>query len=338
MMDTANKRKEMPANLPPQYREAEAKLKTARTPEEKIAILQEMLAIMPKHKGTDHLKADLRSRISKLEHLRSSKKTRARGDSRFMLEKEGAAQVAVVGPPNCGKSSLVSALTNAPVEVAAYPFTTGFPTPGMMDYEDIGIQIVDLPPITRDFLQWWQTALIRSADLTVLVCDLASDSFLEDAEMVIERLDNSRISLTNRVPEQKEIGRAYKPAIIVASKLDVENSEHRLVLLKEKFQEEFAVLAVSTETGEGIEVLPGAIFSKLRIVRVYTKPPGKPPSTADPIILPKGSTVKDAAKSIHKDFSRRMKYTRKWGKGAFDGQRVEKDHVLEDGDILEFHI
>ena len=199
----------MPANLPPQYKEVEAKLKAARTPEEKIAILQEMLAIMPKHKGTDHLRADLRTRISKLEKIRSSKRTKSRAESRFMVEREGAAQVVVVGPPNCGKSSLVSALTNAPVEIADYPFATGLPTPGMMNFEDVGIQIVDMPPITQDFLQWWQSALVRSADLTILVCDLASDSVLEDAEMVIERLDSSRISLTNTVPEEKEIGRAY---------------------------------------------------------------------------------------------------------------------------------
>jgi len=328
----------MPANLPPQYKEVEAKLKTAKTPEEKIAILQEMLAIMPKHKGTDHLKADLRTRISKLEKIRSSKRTKSRAESRFMVEREGAAQVVVVGPPNCGKSSLVSVLTNAPVEVADYPFTTGLPTPGMMNFEDVGIQIVDMPPITRDFLQWWQSALVRSADLTILVCDLASDSVLEDAEMVMERLDNSRISLTNRVPEEREIGRAYKPTIVVATKLDEGNSRSRLSVLEEKFKDQFAVLAVSTKTGEAVESLPGEIFSRLAIVRVYTKPPGKPASMTDPIILPRGSTVRDAAKSIHKDFARNMKYTRKWGEGAFDGQRVEKDHVLQDGDILEFHI
>jgi len=328
----------MPANLPPQYKEAEAKLRTAKTPEEKIAILLEMLAIMPKHKGTDHLKADLRTRISKLEKIRSSKKTKSRAESRFMVEKEGAAQVVVVGPPNCGKSSLVSVLTNAPVEVADYPFTTGLPTPGMMKYENVGIQIVDMPPITREFLQWWQSALVRSADLTILVCDLATNSLLEDTEMVIERLDNSRISLTNTVPEEKEIGRAYKPTIVVATKLDEGDSRSRLGTLEERFGDKFTVLGVSTETGEGIESLPGEIFSRLAILRVYTKPPGKPASMTDPVILPKGSTVKDAAKSIHKDFARNMKYTRKWGKGAFDGQRVEKDHVLEDGDVLEFHI
>lgn len=328
----------MPANLPPQYKEVEAKLKTAKTPEEKIAILQEMLAIMPKHKGTDHLKADLRTRISKLEKIRSSKRAKSRAESRFMVEKEGAAQVVVVGPPNCGKSSLVSVLTNASVEVADYPFTTGLPTPGMMKYEDVSIQVVDMPPITHDFLQWWQSALVRSADLTILVCDLSSDSVLEDAEMVIERLDGSRISLTNRVPEEKEIGRAYKPTIVVATKLDETDSHSRLGILKERFRERFDILSVSTETKEGIETLPEEIFSKLAIVRVYTKPPGKPASMTDPVILPKGSTVKDAAKTIHKDFARNMRYTRKWGEGAFDGQRVEKDHVLKDGDILEFHI
>ncbi len=328
----------MPANLPPQYKEAEGKLKTARTPEEKIAILQEMLAIMPKHKGTDHLKADLRNRISKLEKLKGSRKARGRGESKFAVEKEGAAQVAVVGPPNCGKSSLISSLTNSPVSVGDYPFTTSLPTPRMMAYGDIAIQFVDMPPVTSDFIEWWQTAIVRGADLTIVVSDLSSDTLLEDTEMVMNKLSSSRISLTNTVPEEREIGCAYKPAIIVATKADAEGSAARLELLKDRYEEEFPVFAVSATTGQGIGELPGLVFSKLGIVRVYTKPPGKPPSMTDPIILPKGSTVLDAAKQIHKDFSREMRYTRKWGKGTFDGQRVEKNHVLEDGDVLEFHI
>jgi ribosome-interacting GTPase 1 len=328
----------MPANLPPQYKEAEGKLKTARTPEEKIAILQEMLAIMPKHKGTDHLKADLRNRISKLEKLKGSKRARGRGESRFAVEREGAAQVAVVGPPNCGKSSLISSMTNSEVSVGDYPFTTSLPTPRMMAYEDIGIQIIDMPPVTSDFIEWWQTAIVRGADLAILVSDLSSDTLLEDTDMVIGKLASSHISLTNTIPEEREIGCAYKPAIIVATKTDADGSETRLELLSEKYEREFPVLAVSTKTGQGVRELPGLVFSKLGIVRVYTKPPGKPPSMTDPIILPKGSTVMDAARQIHKDFSREMRYTRKWGKGTFDGQRVEKNHVLEDGDVLEFHI
>jgi hypothetical protein len=336
-MEHSPVRREMPANLPPQYKEAENKLKTARTPEEKIAILQEMLAVMPKHKGTDHLKADIRSRISKLEKLKTTKKGQSRGDSRFIVERQGAAQVVVIGPPNCGKSSLVSALTNSPVEVADYAFTTSFPTPRMLKYEDIGIQLIDMPPIAPDFLEWWQTALIRSADLVVFVCDIGSDAVLDDTAMIVERLDGSRISLTNTPPEEKEIGRAYKPTIMVAMKKDAKDALPRLKLLEEGYSGQYPIYGASTVTLEGMDVLPGIVFGNLDIVRVYTKPPGKPADMENPVILTKGSTVTDAAKSIHKDFARNMKFTRIWGKGAFDGQRVEKDHVVEDGDILEFH-
>jgi len=328
----------MPANLPPQYKEAEAKLKSAKTPEEKIGILQEMLAIMPKHKGTDHLKADLRNRISKLEKMRASKKTKSRSDSRFMVEREGAAQVAVAGPPNCGKSHLVQSLSGSQVDVADYPFTTNLPTPRMMDYEDISIQIVDMPPITLDFMEWWQTALVRGADLVMLVADLSSDALLAETRMVRERLDSSRISLINNPPAEKEIGRAYKRTLLVATNLDSDGSPERLKDLRKEYDGAFPVIAVSNATREGIADLRGTIFSMLEVVRVYTKPPGKPASMKDPVILPKGSTVLDAAKQIHKDFASKMRFTRKWGKGAFDGQRVEKNHVVEDGDILEFHI
>jgi ribosome-interacting GTPase 1 len=328
----------MPANLPPQYKETEAKLKAARTPEEKIAILQELLAIMPKHKGTDHLKADLRSRISKLEKVRASKKARSRNESRFMVEREGAAQVTVVGPPNCGKSHLVSSLSGASVDVADYPFTTSLPTPRMMEYEDIAIQIIDMPPITQEYMEWWQTALVRGADLVLLVADLSSDTLLEETEMVRERLDSSRISLTNDPPEEKEVGRAYKKVLLVATHLDSKPSGERLEVLRDDYAGEFPVAGVSNATNEGIADLTGAIFAMLEVVRVYTKPPGKPASMKDPVILPRGSTVLDAAKQIHKDFASKMRFTRKWGKGAFDGQRVEKTHVVEDGDILEFHI
>jgi ribosome-interacting GTPase 1 len=246
--------------------------------------------------------------------------------------------VAVVGPPNCGKSHLIGSLTGSHVEVADYPFTTSLPTPRMMNYEDVAIQIIDMPPITSDFMEWWQTALVRGADLVLLVSDLSGDRFLEETRMVTERLDGSRISLTNTFPEEKEIGRAYKRTLLAATNLDAQGAELRFESLKSQYSDRFPVSAVSNVTGEGMQELSKTIFSMLQIVRIYTKPPGKPASMKDPVILPEGSTVMDAARHIHKDFARKMKFTRKWGKGTFDGQRVEKNHVVEDGDILEFHI
>ena len=154
----------MPANLPPVYFDAEKRFREAKTPESKIEALEEMLTIMPKHKGTDKLRADLRRRIAKLKEQAQQKKGGARRDAAYMIEKEGAAQIAVIGAPNTGKSALVAALTNASPEVAEFPHTTWKPTPGMAPYENIQFQLVDTPPITRDYLDPWMADLMRRAD------------------------------------------------------------------------------------------------------------------------------------------------------------------------------
>lgn len=134
----------MPANLTPAYKAAEARFRAAVTREEKMAALEEMLRLIPKHKGTEHLQADLRSRLSKLKQ-EPRKKGPTKGPS-HKVPREGAGQVALVGPPNGGKSSLLTALSRARPEIAPYPMTTREETPGMMEYEDIGFQLVDLPP------------------------------------------------------------------------------------------------------------------------------------------------------------------------------------------------
>ena len=128
----------MPANLPPQYFEAEKNFRAAKTTPEKIAALEEMLAIMPKHKGTDHLRAKLRQRIAKLTQAAEKKSATQRAS--MVIEKEGAAQVAVIGMPNSGKSQLVASTTNAATTVAEYPFTTHTAIPGMMEFENIKIK------------------------------------------------------------------------------------------------------------------------------------------------------------------------------------------------------
>ena len=175
----------MPANLPPQYFDAEKNFRTARSPLEKIAALEEMLAIMPKHKGTDHLRAELRTRIAKLNQ--SLDKRTATQRASMMIERVGAAQVAVVGLPNVGKSQLVSTITNASPTVAAYPFTTHSAIPGMMPFENIQIQLIDTPPLTPQSIEWWLPPILRRVDALLVMMDLG-DNPLEQMEAVQDHI------------------------------------------------------------------------------------------------------------------------------------------------------
>jgi ribosome-interacting GTPase 1 len=158
----------MPTNLPPEYFEVEKRYRAASSPEEKAACLEEMLGTIPKHKGTDKLRADLRRKLSKLKDAARTRKGTSRQVSAFHIDKEGAGQAVVIGPANVGKSALVAALTNATPEVADYPFTTWTPTPGMMPVEDIQVQLIDTPPLNSEFVDPELINLIRRADLILL--------------------------------------------------------------------------------------------------------------------------------------------------------------------------
>jgi ribosome-interacting GTPase 1 len=182
----------MPANLTPQYLEAEKAFRNATSTEEKIACLEEMLAVMPKHKGTDHLRAELRTRLSKLTESVGKKTGGARMSMK--IEKAGAAQVVVIGPPNTGKSQIVSALTSAKPLVAAYPYTTQTATPGMMIFENIQLQLIDTPPIVDQPLEWWLLNMIRRADVVMIVINLVQDAIVS-ADTIVNLLKEKRIEL-----------------------------------------------------------------------------------------------------------------------------------------------
>jgi len=326
----------MPANLPPQYFDAEKTYRTARNPLEKIAALEEMLAIMPKHKGTDHLRAELRTRIARLNQSLDKKTATQRAS--MMVEKVGAAQIAVVGPPNVGKSQLVSSITNASPTIAAYPFTTQSATPGMMEYENIQIQLVDIPPLTEQ-PEWWLLNIIKRADALLVMVDL-SDSPLEQMETVLAQLRGRRIGLQG-IPfegEEEDVPLVLKKALILGNKKDWDtgNKNHRI--LQNLYGAQMPVIAISAAEGTGLEELKLEIYRALDIIRVYTKAPGKKPDYTDPIVLPKGSTLGDAASSVHKDFSAKLKYARIWGSGKHDGMMVKRDHILQDGDVIELHL
>jgi len=323
----------MPANLPPQYFEAERNFREAKTPAEKIAALEEMLAIMPKHKGTDHLRAELRSRIAKLTQ-QAGKKSGVQRMS-MVIEKEGAAQVAVVGLPNAGKSQLVASVTNAVPAVADYPFTTYAASPGMMPLENIQIQLIDTPPLVPQMIEWWLPPILRRADALLIVVDL-SEAPLQQMESIVEQLRQMRISIG--LGETDEGILSQQRVLVAGNKADVPGAGAGFAAMQTTYGEKLSLAYISARDGLGLEEMKRKVFQVLGIIRVYTKTPGQKPDMNDPIILASGSTVADAAEMVHKDFRARLKYARLWGSGKHDGIMVKRDHVLQDGDIIELHV
>jgi ribosome-interacting GTPase 1 len=328
----------MPANLPPQYYDAEKRYRAARTPEDKIEALETMMAIMPRHKGTDHLYGDLRRRIAKLQEEAERKAATSR--TSLYIRKEGAGQVTLVGLPNAGKSQLLSAVTDALPEIADYPFTTKSPTIGMMKFENIQIQMVDTPAITGRDSRVWLNNVARNADLIAIVVDL-SKSPVEQTELTLRELESIGIvpvtNVSNMSPEDL-IGKRPRRMLIIGNKIDLDSSDTSWHQLKSRYSSRFPILAVSATSGNNLSDLKISIFQALEIIRVHTKSPGQKPDLTDPIILKTGSTVKNAAEDVHKDFKAKLKYAVVWGSGKFDGQRVSQDHVLQDNDIIELHI
>lgn len=315
----------MPANLPPQYHEAEKRFRQARSTSERMDALEEMMAIMPKHKGTDKLRADLRARMAKLtQEAEQRGGPGGRAADPFLVRREGAGQVVLAGLPNSGKSQLVATLTGASPRVADYPFTTQEPLPGMMEFENISIQMVDAPALTYKDARSGLSLLLRRADLVLVVVDLSQDPVAQMAQ-VLDDLADRRLALS---PED---------TLIVATKADLPGAAEALPYLEAEYGGRFPLVAVSAVTGLGLEELRQRLFQALDIVRVYTKTPGQPPDMTQPVILRRGDTVEEVAASIHKDFLRHLKYVQVWGSGKFSGQRVPRGYQPQDGDVVELH-
>jgi ribosome-interacting GTPase 1 len=326
----------MPANLTPQYLEAEKNFRSARSTEEKIACLEEMLAVMPKHKGTDHLRAELRTKMSKLTE--SLGKKASTSHMSMKIEKAGAAQVAVIGPPNTGKSQIVASITSARPTVAAYPYTTQIATPGMMTFENIQLQLIDTPPIGEQPPEWWLLNIMRRADVLMIVVSLGQDA-VQQADTIVKLLDEKRIKLgpAPEGAEDEDSPVTYKKALIVGNMADLDEGGRNYQALKNRFEPALPSIGISAVSG-GLDALKRKLYEILNVIRVYTKTPGSKADLTDPIVLQKGATLEMAATSIHKSFAQRMKFARIWGSGKHDGVMVSRDHVLEDGDIIELHV
>lgn len=328
----------MPTNLPPEYYHAEDRFREATTPQERIERLQEVISTIPKHKGTERLRGMLKKRLAQLKDSAQTRKGVGRHASAFSIGREGAGQVAVIGPANVGKSALVAALTNASPEVADYPYTTWTPTPGMMEFEDVQIQIIDTPPLDVDHVEAELINLIRRADLLLLVIDLQSHT-IEELEDTIALLRERRIApahLRERFSEEERI--TFLPLLVIVNKCDDEELCVDFEVLRELLGTDYDFVPVSALTGRNTLALRRAVFEALDVMRVYSKPPNRPADMSRPFVLPRESTVEEMAAKVHQDFYHQLKSARVWGSGAFDGQLVGRDHVLADGDIVELRM
>jgi len=338
----------MPANLTPQYLAAEQRFKEAVTPQEKISCLEEMMATIPKHKGTEKMRADLKRRMARLrDEAQRKSHTSSRASAIYSVHREGAGQVVLAGAPNSGKSSLLARLSHATPDIGDYPFTTRLPQPGMMRFQNVQVQIVDMPPITERSYEPWMAGILRSADVVLLVVDVASPDVLDEADEVLRVLEGSRLRLDGAGGPTGEVeggSIATRRTLLVANKCDGNQAADDLPILREFFAARFPILPVSSVTGEGIEELRHAVFEALDVVRVFTKVPGQKPDTESaPFVLKRGSTVLDLARAVHRDLALSLQFARLWssGRGAgrliHDGQMVDRTHVLEDDDLVELH-
>ena len=329
----------MPANLTPQYLAAEEAFRQAKTLEDKIRCLEEMLRVIPKHKGSDHLQGDIKRRLAKFRQQSKADSSRSRKGHSFKVRKEGAGQVAFAGEPNAGKSALIGALTNAEPQVAEYPFTTRVPCPAMMPYQDIKIQLVDLPPVSEEHEEHWVVDLLKAADSLVVVLDLGDDP-LSQFEFLLKHLENKR--LVPRPPgaefdEDRPLYIVARPTLVVCNKIDLPGAEEDFELFCQLAESGLPIMAVSALSGHGLEDLHRVLFELLGIIRVYSKTPGKKVDLKEPYVLPAGSTVIDFAETVHREMAENLKFARIWSANKYDGQKVNRNEVLADGDILELH-
>jgi hypothetical protein len=291
----------MPINAGPEYFVAEKKFLEARTREEKIAALEEMIRTIPKHKSSEKQLALLRKRLA---NLRKQKSVRATARPKFIIKKTGSAQVCILGMTKSGKSSLLNELTGVNVEVGDYPYTTKEPNVAMMNFGDVQIQLVEIPATFDPE----SMSILYTCDEIVVLLDGNEDVDRQEKEI---RKMLSGMNLLN------------KKMLFVVNKSDLKQ-------LKSKY------LQISAKDKTGLEELKERIWSGLDLIRVYTKPPGKP-KIIPPITLSIGSTVRDVAENVHKDFLKDFKFARVFNKSKFSGSPVGLDYKLNDLDAVEIH-
>jgi len=342
----------MPTNVTPEYKKAEEAYRKAREPKERLDCLKQMLSTIPKHKGTEHLQADIKSRIKELtEELAGPKKGGKRGGPALAIRPEGAAQVALLGPPNSGKSMLHQRLTGSRAQGGPGPFITQYPEPGMLAHEDIAFQLLDLPSMSADHSPPWIASSLQASDAALLVVDLSDPGCVEQVQFILDTLAQKKVDLVPGWPglDQADAApasdeaifddpfRIALPTLLLANKSDLAADPEEVAVLEELLGVDFPALRVSAQTGHGLGLLAPWLFRGLGVVRVYTKAPGKEAERNKPFTVRQGDTVLDVAGLVHKDIAEEFRFARMWGANVFDGQQVGAEQPVADGDIVELH-
>ena len=333
---------EMPANLTPEYRAAEAEFRQARTPEDRLSWLREMLRTIPKHKGSEHLRGDIKTRIKDLtQELAAPRKGGARTGPPTVVRREGAGQVALLGPPNSGKSALHARLTGSHADVEPYPFTTQSPQPGMLRFEDIAFQLIDLPPVSAQHPVPWLANALQPADGCLLVVDLGEPACVEQTAELHELLAARRVTLVgswDAVLDEDEDPLALRlPTLLVVTKADqIPGVDDELAAFRELTGWGYPAVVVSVVSGHGLDQIGAFLFQHLGVIRVYTKVPGRPPDLTRPFTVRREQTVHDVAELVHKELATGLRYARLWRDGI-EGRQIGPDYAVEDGDVLELH-
>jgi hypothetical protein len=335
----------MPANLSPEFKDAQQAFRRAKDPQERLERLREMLRTIPKHKGTEHIQADIKTRIRELTaEIQAPKRGGARGGAELTVRHEGAAQVALLGPPNSGKSSLHARLTGSHAVVGPYPFTTKLPLPGMLLHEDVQFQLVDLPPVSEEHVEPWMGGALQTADAALLVLDLSEPSCVDGLDLLRRALLERKVSLiaapaAGDDEAEVELFRVALPTLLVASQADrLRDPEAELRAFLEITGVPFRAMTVSAETGHNLASVGPALFDLLGVVRAYSKVPGHPADTRRPFTLRSGDTVRDVARLVHRGMAGSLRFARIWGPSAgFDGQQVSGEHPVADRDVVELH-
>ncbi len=328
----------MPANLTPQYHKAENEYRRADTPQERVECLERMLQLIPKHKGTEKLQAELKSRLKDTRSELQAEKESPKKARSYRIPRQGAGQVLLIGAANAGKSRIVAELTNAEPEVAVYPFTTREPFPAMMPWEDVVVQLVDTPPISDSHFETYLTSIVRSADQVLLCMDGSSDDAPDETFTAMAQLESrkTRLGLETGFDEDDFSTLHVKTLLVVTRGAD-SGCDDRLDYFRELVPIPFETCKVELDAAESRETLRNAIFRSLNVIRVYTKRPGKPADYTSPFTIPVNGTVEELALHVHRDIAESLKFAKVWGATVHAGQSVGRDHPLSDKDLVELH-